>query len=514
MRALAAATFLLTTPAFAADPPIAAFQAGSGQGGEPLSLDVAFRTAIQHSPLLAELAEAVPQVKAAGGKAWALITPQASIGAQFRVNDREIAFDPAEGFDTSALTDGFTGLYENLGFVYGELFEAGMIDGDECNEIAVLNGFADCAALTAGFLNGEDLTDDGGEQPAMEPTIIQPKTQAFLSATLTWPLNPRVVPMTQATRHGVRAAELTVEKARADLLLGVVRAFSASWTAQEALRILRHGVDVAKAHEKDVRALLAAGMVTQDNLLRAELEVHKIERQLRDAEAGLRMARRALSLAMGVPPDSFGPVHALPDIALPGVNIEEMRVTAAESRPDRLAAESQALSARAVATDAAMQFLPVFALSAQWTTSDQSQGFDGKKSSAWLGLGVQLPIWDGGIALSNVRESAARKRQAQAHVLTVRQQVTAEVLNAWDSWLTAKDAVPIAERELALASEVLRLVEVRYKAGTARQVEVLDAQVGERSAELSLLRARAIAAQAAAELMAAGGRIQEIAGGL
>lgn len=503
-------SLLVAAPALAGDPP-PAFEAGSGRGGEPLSLNQAFDQALRHSPILKELAEAVPQAKAPADKAWALISPQASIGAQFRVNDREIAFDPADGFDTSSLTDGFTGLYENLGYVYGQLFEGGMIDADECTEIAQLNGFADCAALTDAFINGGDLVEDEGETPAMEPVIIQPKTQAFLSASLTWPLNPRVIPMTQAGKSAIRAAELTVEKASSDLLLGVVRAFSAAWTAQEALEILQEGIDVAKAHEKDVRALLAAGMVTQDNALRAELEVHKLERQLREAQAGLRMARRALGLAMGVPPESFGPVSAIPDFELPGVNIDEMRVQAAESRPDRLAAESQALAARALATDAAMQFLPAFAVTAQWSATDQSQGFDGKKSSAWLGVGVSLPIWDGGITVSNVREAAARKRAAEAHVLTVRQQVTAEVMNAWDNWLTAKDALPIAEREVALAQEAERLVEVRYRAGTARQVEVLDSQVARRSAGLGLLRAKAMAAQAAAELMAAAGRIRDIA---
>jgi outer membrane protein len=508
MRPFAQAFLLLLPSAALAAETAPPFEAGVASGGAPLALQDALRTALDKSPIVRELAEAVPQAKAQRDKALAFILPQGSIGAQYRINDREIAFDPADGFDTSSLTDGFAGIYQSLAYVYGELIEGTIIEiPAECDEAAIANGFADCAEMLAAFDQG--LEPDGGETPSTDPIVIQPRSQGFLSLSGTWPVSIRAIPMFQAGSQGVIAAEKSVEKAKNDLMLGVVRAYSGAFTAQEALRILRDQVAIAEAHEKDVQALLAAGIVTRDNLLRAQIEVEKIHRQVRDAEAGLRMARRFLALAMGVRPDEFGPVQTMPEFTIPTESAEQWRIAAAESRPDRLAAEAQALAARALATDATLQFLPQFAVQAQYNWQDKAAGFDGKHGSGYVGFGVSLPLFDGGVMIQNAREASARRRQAEAHVLTVRQQVTTEVMNAWDSWMTATAAVPIAKREVELSQENHRLVEVRYKAGTARQVEVLDAVAMLRAGELGLLRAQAQATLAAAELLSAAGRLAE-----
>jgi outer membrane protein TolC len=66
----------------------------------------------------------------------------------------------------------------------------------------------------------------------------------------------------------------------------------------------------------------------------------------------------------------------------------------------------------------------------------------------------------------------------------------------------------VAELALALAQEVHRLVESRYKAGAARALEVEDARASLQQAGLALLNDRVAEQVAAAELLAAGGALK------
>jgi outer membrane protein len=161
--------------------------------------------------------------------------------------------------------------------------------------------------------------------------------------------------------------------------------------------------------------------------------------------------------------------------------------------------------ARELATDAALQFLPQFAVSAQWNWQAPAAGFDGRSGSGNLGASLSLPLLDGGLLIQGLREAKARRLQAEAHERTLGSRVRTELHNAWDSLETARRAVPLTERERGLAAEALRLVQIRFAAGTARQVEVLDAVTALRQSELALLRSQLAREQAAAEYLAASG---------
>jgi outer membrane protein TolC len=177
-------------------------------------------------------------------------------------------------------------------------------------------------------------------------------------------------------------------------------------------------------------------------------------------------------------------------------------------RADGIAAREQQVAANALAVDSALAFLPQFAITGAFNWSDQATGFDTKKTSWWVGLGVNLPVWDGGMNVAQAREAASRKRQAAAQVRALDAQIAMEVGNALDAWVSAGKAVPVAELALQLAQEVHRLVDSRYQAGAARAIEVEDARASLQQAGLTLLGERVAEQLAAAELLAASGELR------
>ncbi len=488
--------------------------AAQGQLTErPFALKDAMQMAVKHNPGLRAALELEVQAKAQRDQAFAFIQPNINAGYQYRINDREIALDFADSFDTSFLTDAFTPLYGNIGYILGELAEDNMIEPEDCTELAVINGFADCAEFLEA-MNGEgDFGDSGDtEQPAADPTIIQPKTQQYLSLQADWPLSPRAISMAAAGKQNILSSRAQIRQARDQLLLGVVKAYAGAWQVQESVALIQEQIILVEAHLKDTQALDAAGMITRDVTLRAQLELEKIKRQLRDAQQMQRATIRGLRIAIGKRDLEIGALTPLPKVSITRVDSEGLAAEAMEQRPEVAGAEAQALGAQNMEVDAILQFMPAFAVSAQWNWSDQAAGFDDKQTSWWIGLGVQLPIWDGGIKVHNARIAASRKRQAIANIESVRQQVSMEVENAWDAFSTKRDAVSVAELERDLAAEAYRLVEVRYKAGKARQVEILDAQTALKFAELGFVQAQVDRELAAAELLAAAGRVGDVGG--
>jgi|GEM_PF-1969273 len=485
--------------------------AAAQEAAPRLELAVALETARTSNLDLATAAESVPQAQAQRDQAWALIQPSIDLGGQYRVNDREIAFDSDAFGDPNAILEPFETVFGNLGFIYGKMAENGDLDlaGGDCDELATINGFDDCAALTDAFLSGEGLSTDGEEQPTPEPTIIQQKAQLFLSADFQWPLSPRVIPMVAAGKQQVAAAQGQLRQAEDNVLLGTVQAYAMTYQAQEGIKLLQEQVDLAAAHRRDTEILRKAGIVTDSAVLRARVEEARIQLQLKQLEQQGRQARRALGQLMGTGAGGYGELGPIPAVSWDGPGPgEELREQALGGRPDAQIAEAQALAAKNMALDAALAFAPTFALSGNASWSPQNSGFDGKKYNLWFGIGLGIPVWDGGVRVSTARAAASRQRQAQQQIKRVELQVATEVADAHDAWTTAQQALPVAELERDLAQEAHRLAQVRYAAGAGRQLEVLDARANLQASELSLLQRVVDERFAAVQFLAAAGQIR------
>ena len=476
-----------------------------------LDLSSAVRTALQNNPNISLVAEMVPQAQAGRDKAYAMIQPNISLGTMYRINDREIAFDMSEM--TDGLGDAFGGIYGNLGLIYGEMFQNGMFtDPGDCDAIADVNGFEDCAELTDVMLEGGEIEPSTDDDDA-EPLVVQPKTQLFVAAEAAWPLNPRVVPLARAGTFNVDATRAQVAQTREGIIGGVVQVYAGAYQLQEALLVLEEMVDLATAHVRDVEIMESAGVVTRDIVLRAKLEKAKLELQVATMKQQEGTARRALGLLMGIDQTPMGALAPLGELAMTENTLDDARA-AALRRPDRAAAMSQAAAAREMVIDSGMAFLPTFAVTGQWAWSNVAAGFDDKKSSWNIGLAANLPIWDGGLNVHSAREAASRRRMAELQVTSLTDQIDVEVADAWSGLESARNELPVAELERDLAQETYRLVKVRYGAGEARQIELLDAQAQLQQAELTLLNKRVGLQVAAVELMQSTGQLRQWASDL
>jgi len=109
----------------------------------------------------------------------------------------------------------------------------------------------------------------------------------------------------------------------------------------------------------------------------------------------------------------------------------------------------------------------------QFATHDR-QGFRnlGHAASATL----QLPIWNWGAGYSKVKQADLRRQQAHIELSFAQRRLLADLRSFYDEAETARAQLESLSQTAELASDSLRLTTMRYQAGEATVLEVVDAQ--------------------------------------
>jgi outer membrane protein TolC len=117
-------------------------------------------------------------------------------------------------------------------------------------------------------------------------------------------------------------------------------------------------------------------------------------------------------------------------------------------------------------------------------------GFSGDKYSWAVGLQLDWTLYDGGVRDAQRRLAIAQRDEPPAKLDLLKDQVRDDVYNAERSLTTRRRALETARRSLRLSKETLDLVQVQHDAGTATQLDLLQAQDNLVAAEVALAQAR------------------------
>jgi outer membrane protein len=159
--------------------------------------------------------------------------------------------------------------------------------------------------------------------------------------------------------------------------------------------------------------------------------------------------------------------------------------------------------ARSGITEARSGFLPNLTLSGSYNFMEKTQSVSLPTASGGTqemeldftrdyGMEVALsqPLYTGGRLVSSYRISKLARDIADADVARLEADVTLSVVEAFYSYLLARESVKVAEEATKTAEEFLRVVEARYKAGEASKFEVMRAEVEVSNLKPALISAK------------------------
>jgi outer membrane protein TolC len=130
-------------------------------------------------------------------------------------------------------------------------------------------------------------------------------------------------------------------------------------------------------------------------------------------------------------------------------------------------------------------------------------------SDSTVGVVVSLDLFDGG---RNARIASARAALDSVHSgeAMARDQVTMEVVTAWNRVRAARERIGVAKKSAESADAASRIVRDRYENGLTTITEHLRAQTALFTARLELLAARYDHVAGQAELLRASGGLDDV----
>lgn len=423
------------------------------EAGEALTLSEAVEMALASNPLT--------RVTAAGRK----------------LADAQLSAARATRFPLLQASESVT-TSNNPVFVFGSLLEQGRFGADN---------------FLIGSLNNPDaLTNFRSGLSVRVPLFDQRQSKARIDVA----------------RFGQQQADQQTVLIAQQIRFEVLRSYYGVLLAQSRVVVADEAIQIAAADLKRIRDRYETGLIVRSDLLAAEVQVSEFRQQKIQAIGEGATAQAALNTAMGLPVNA---PHTITDQLIERVfNLEtqeELIRVAIQQRPDYAKALLAVRgNARQVggARDEALPRVDAFA----------NVGASGRSpvtgsSDYAVGASVTFNLFDAG-RKARINQARAAEAIALAEQEHLANQISFEVVRAYQQFVSARERLQVGAQSTAQASEVLRIVQDRYREGLTTITEVLRAEMALVRARTEILAARHDHYIAYANVLLATGRLKDV----
>ncbi len=350
---------------------------------------------------------------------------------------------------------------------------------------------------------------------------------------------------------GVSAAgrfqDLQSERVRgtAQQVVSAVRqAYLDALLAEEQVRLTERSVERVRETLDETRALNRAGLASEYDVLRLEVQLANLEPNLQRAENAVAAAKRRLLVEMGVDPEGGigleGSLSTI-DLSAPDLNtpdnaallrvvgsaalmeqgVDELSSLALRQRTDLRQIDVTITLEEARRAAERAEFFPTLSVFSSYDVTAQENGgldFFGssnqRTTTTVAGLRVEVPIFTGFSRVARAGQASARVRQNEARRERAAQETVSELRTALEAVQEALARAAAQRRAVDQAQRRFDIASAEYNAGVGSQLQITDAEVALRESEFNYARAVYDYLSSRAQLEAAVGAVPDRAGGL
>jgi outer membrane protein TolC len=318
------------------------------------------------------------------------------------------------------------------------------------------------------------------------------------TALLTQPLfNARAFPLMRQLRLESRATRLSADESKRLLAFDAADAFLIVLGFEQVLSAAEHRRDFARTSLNDTSARFEAGLVSSNDVTRAELELATAVRGVAQAAGDVQNAR--IQLANLLNADAGGPLQVPEDLlaaAAAAPAIDETTVQEAQTRRTDIAAARVRVEAlRAFAEEPSRRFIPDLLLTAQSRNINDGPISDRNNEGA-VGVTLNWPVFDAGTRRAEEAERVALTRGAELELDLSLRDVERQIRSAGVLLTTEQAALREAAAALRAARKNADETNELYRQGLASALELADANQRLFEAEVAEVTARFRMAQA------------------
>jgi outer membrane protein TolC len=280
-------------------------------------------------------------------------------------------------------------------------------------------------------------------------------------------------------------AQARAEIAARGLVVTVVQSYYGLVVAQRKYGTEQLAAEEAKKFLDISQKLEKGGEVAHSDVIKARIQYEQQQRDLQ--ESRLEMEKSRLELAVLLFPDFNENYTVVDDLQMPVPLPEyaEVQNMAAQKNAQLRAAVATLAVARHTVTSAWGGLLP--SAGVDYFYGIDATRFATRQFAPALGqtvnnLGssivatVQIPVWNWGANVSKLKQADLRRDQARMELTYAQRKALSDLRSFYGEAQTARAELDSLNLSAELAAESLRLTTMRYQAGEATVLEVVDAQ--------------------------------------
>lgn len=350
--------------------------------------------------------------------------------------------------------------------------------------------------------------------PSLPPIVLSPSVvnNYGLKATVQQPLftGGKISGAADATEYSLEAAKEDFKKDKAEVIYNIKAAYWNLFRTIEFAKMVDDNVNQIKAHAADAENLLKQGMLTNNDLLKVQVQLSDaLVRQI-DARNNIKIVTYALNSTLGLPLTTEIDLASKIEVnERDWSDVDRLVKDALAKRPDMLAMNARVRASEAMLSSARGSWWPQVYLVGNYNyLRPNTRIFPTKDvfKDTWdVSLSVSFDIWNWNQTGNQTTQAQAQVSQAEQGFSQLQDGVTLEVTQNYLTVQQNKERIAVAEKGVQQAEENYRITNEKYKKGLTTNSELLDA-------ETLLLQAKLNYTQSLVEFELAGARLSKSIG--
>jgi outer membrane protein len=300
-----------------------------------------------------------------------------------------------------------------------------------------------------------------------------------------------------AVFKGIGASQVYYDLAKADLqstvsktVLSVQKTFYGVLLSKEVLDITKQSFENAQANLNDVKALYKEGMVSEFDMLQAEVQVENLRPMVLQMENNLKTAKDGLKLILGIDQQEEIDVKGNFDYQPYDISNEEGLIDEAlKSNFDLRTLELKKQVDEAFVELDVSEYWPNIAAFGQYAYNGSSDNWKfNTYTSATIGLNFSMNLWQGNRTSNAVQQSTITYQQTEEQLNQLKDYTFLNVNSKLQELKRVQSLIDVQNRTVEVAERSYRIAKVRYKEGAGSQIELQNTDLALKQARLNRIQ--------------------------
>lgn len=294
-----------------------------------------------------------------------------------------------------------------------------------------------------------------------------------------------------AAKYNLQASESDYSKEQNEVAFNIYNAYWNYYKAEELRNVIAQTLQQIENHLRDTRNFYEQGLMSNNDLLKLEVQYSNTQLMLIEAENNLKIAKIAFNKELGIDLDAQTKVAATEkSMSLVNYDLSEIINEAINNRYELKSLAYRVEGSKEGITAAQSSLFPSVYLSGNYYYSNPNPRFQPAKDEFnynWdVGVTLSWDVWNWGLTSSQVSQAEQTKIQLETNYDQLKENIRMEVHSNYLNLLKTEEKVKVNKIALEQALENYRITAEKYKLQLVSSTDLIDAETLKLQAETNL----------------------------